>query len=60
MAVARCNVCVKNGREDPFRVPWDEAGVALMQAHLESDHPTEVKEGRCQPSSRPADQSGRP
>lgn len=37
MSVAKCNTCVEEGKE-PFRIPWDEIGRALMEAHLKDVH----------------------
>lgn len=35
--IARCNLCAED--KEPFRVPWDTVGAALMQAHIEDKHP---------------------
>lgn len=40
-AIVHCNVCVKNDVE-PFKVPWDKYGAALMREHFREHHP-EVK-----------------
>ena len=40
--IAVCNLCARSGdEEEPFRVPWDTVGEALMRAHLEDKHPEE-------------------
>lgn len=36
MTIAVCNTCPDD--ETRFKVPWDEVGVALMEAHLREAH----------------------
>ena len=38
MSVATCNVCKGEDATEPFQVPWDAIGAALMQDHLASEH----------------------
>lgn len=37
--IATCQVC----ENDPFQVPWDEHGAALMQAHFHDEHPKQCE-----------------
>jgi hypothetical protein len=34
--IAVCSKC--EDRNDPFSVPWDEIGAALMTAHMRDEH----------------------
>lgn len=36
---ATCNVCVTNKEENPFSVPWDMFGKALLEEHFKDKHP---------------------
>jgi hypothetical protein len=38
-----CNTCTANGKE--FRVPADNAGVGIMQGHLQEEHPDVARTG---------------
>jgi hypothetical protein len=41
--IAVCEMCKREGREDPFKCPWgDHVGPALMKAHLSREHHIEV------------------
>ncbi len=39
--IAVCNLCKPDQPypNEPFRVPWDEMGRALMWEHLKEEHP---------------------
>ena len=39
--IARCNLCADDDGQ-AFRVPWDEIGAALMQAHMKEQHGEET------------------
>jgi hypothetical protein len=32
--IMSCNVC----KEEPFKVPWDVYGIAMMKEHLKDEH----------------------
>lgn len=43
MQMIECNACKETVDVLPFTVPNDEAGIALMQAHLKDEHGVDAK-----------------